>query len=254
MAAPTTPTITLLNPHADRPNTNPTVRPAGRASVWFATGTVNLKKINGGNLTVKGHLLTGSGQSVQEAPTALISTKKKGDALVRRWVLRFALTDPLATPLTPGDYQLVIDGPPGVTAVDRIVTVAPSVIPPFDDPPFDIVYPDAPGDITDEAIAFVAWGTLTGDTSITSARMIPGNGAPVEAFVDEDWETDTWTAMFPALDPETYTLEVRDSVTPTADIETVNRLVVRQPGTPPLLGQQAARKAGSAKRPVSSRR
>jgi hypothetical protein len=71
--------------------------------------------------------------------------------------------------------------------------------------------------ITDQRLAFVAFGAL-GTDSIDSVKMIPTAGAAIPAdFVNEDWENDTWTAMFPEIPllagGNTYTLKVLDKGT-----------------------------------------
>jgi hypothetical protein len=70
-------------------------------------------------------------------------------------------------------------------------------------------------DITDQREGFVAFGAL-GTDSIDSVKMIPTTGSeiPADTPVNEDWENDTWTAMFPEIPlltgGKTYTLRVVD--------------------------------------------
>jgi hypothetical protein len=68
---------------------------------------------------------------------------------------------------------------------------------------------DGPEDITDEAEAFVAFGTLEQFHSVDSVTM---NDIDAD-YVVEDWGSETlfWTAYFPPLPEGTYTLTAVDS-------------------------------------------
>jgi hypothetical protein len=129
--------------------------------------------------------------------------RKKDNTPFYRWVIKFVCRH-----LQPDtDYIVQVSTTDGQYPAPTTITIKR---PGYG---FGITYPNAPEDITDYADGFVAYGPLEGDYSVNSATMSGGTPAVVvHAWVNNDWESETWTAMFPSLDNNgSYTLDVSDS-------------------------------------------
>jgi hypothetical protein len=149
-----------------------------------------------------------SGRVVDSSSTELTGTtiihfprqKHKKGTRRRRWLIQF---NDSGKKLVSGNAILYVKG-----------TSSPEV-----NRPFKLLFPSAlhiliaidpsiddDKDITDEADAFVAFGTL-GDYSIDSVRM---NNIDSD-FIFEDWDSLSWAAQFPSLDNGTYSLLALDA-------------------------------------------